>query len=67
MIYKVIDKIKEIIAIKKFVDTKIFINANDKLLDDITLKRIVILLTCVIKDGDKFYPQLFLDRELYDE
>ena len=43
------------------------INTNDKLSDDITLKRVVILLTCVIKDGNKFYPQLFLDHTLYDE
>ena len=56
---KVLDKIKEIIGIEKFDDTKILINTNDKLSDRITFKRVKILMTCVIKDGNRFYPQLF--------
>ena len=48
-------------------DTKILINRDDKLPDDITFKNVVILMTCVIKDGNTFYPQLHLDHALYDE
>ena len=43
------------------------IDANDELSHDITLKKIVILMTCVIKNEGKFYSQLFLDHALYDE
>ena len=35
---------------------------DDQLSDEITLKRVVILLTCAVKDSDKFFPQLFLDN-----
>ena len=59
---KVLDKIKEIVGTKKFDDTKILIETVDKLPDYITLKKGVILVTCVIKDGDKFYLQLFLEE-----
>ena len=40
---------------------------DDKLPDDITLKNVVILMACVIKDGDKFYPQLFLEEVLLSQ
>ena len=40
-------------------DTKNLIDTDD-FPDDITLKDVVILITCVTKYGDKFYPQLFL-------
>ena len=60
MLDLVLDKIKKIISIEKFDNTKILIDTDDKLLDDITLKNSVILTTCVIKDCDKFYSQLFL-------
>ena len=43
------------------------IDTGDKFPDDITLKNFLILMTCVIKDGDKFYPQLFLEEALYYE
>ena len=59
---KVLDKIKEIVGTKKFDDTKILIETVDKLPDYITLEKVVILVTCVIKDGDKFYLQLFLEE-----
>ena len=49
---KVTDKIKEIIGIEKCDYTKILINTDDKL-PDITLKNVVILVTCYIKDDDK--------------
>ena len=58
---KALDKTKEIIGIEKFDDTKILINTDNRLSDDITLKR------GAIKDGNKFYPKLFLDNALYDE
>ena len=56
-------KIKEIICIVKFDDTKVLIETDDKLPDDITFKNDVILMTCAIKDDDRFYPQLFLEEE----
>ena len=56
---KVSSKIKEIISIEKFGDTKILVVADDTFPDNSTLKNVVILIICVIKDGDKFYPQIF--------
>ena len=38
---------------------------DDKLLGDNTLQNVVILMTCVIRDDGKFYPQLFLDEALF--
>ena len=61
---KVLHKIKKIIEIEKFDDSKILIDTDDKLSDDVTLKYVVKLVTCVIKDGDKFYQQLFLEEVL---
>ena len=37
------DKIKEIIGTEKFNDTKILIDTDDKLSDDITFKKFVML------------------------
>ena len=65
MLDKIFDKIKEIIGIEKFADTKIMIDTDDKLPDDINFKNIFILLTIVTKDGNKFYLQLFLEHALY--
>ena len=56
---KVLDKIKEKIGIEKFDNSNILIDTDEKLSNDITLKNIVILMTCVTKDDAKFYPQLF--------
>ena len=61
MVDKVLDNIKEIIGIEKFDNTKILINMDGQLSDQITLKRVVILLTwywrdIVMKDGDKPFP-----------
>ena len=72
MVDKLLDNIKEIIAIEKFDETKILINMDDQLSDQITLKRVVILLTwywryIVIKDGDKPFPQLSLDNSNYGD
>ena len=53
--------LNEIIGIEKFDDKKILIliEIDDKLLDDVTLKNAVILITCVSQDDDKIYPQIF--------
>ena len=53
-------------GIEKFDDTRISIDTDDKLSDDITLKNVV-LVTCTMKDDDKFYRQLFLEEALYHE
>lgn len=42
----------------------ILIHMVDKLSDDITLKNVVILMTCFIKDAHIFYPQ---QEALYDK
>ena len=64
---KLLDIIKKIIGIEKFDDTKTLIETNDILPDVITLNNIVILITCIIKNNDKFHPELFLEEESYDE
>ena len=61
VLHKLLDKIRETIVIVKFDDTKILIDRDDKLLDYITLKNVVILITCVINDDAKFYPQISLE------
>ena len=61
----VLDKIKEIIGMEEFDDTKILIETDGKLSDDIALKNVVILIPCVIKDDDKFCPQIFLEKALF--
>ena len=61
---KVLVKIKIKIGIGKFDDTKKLIDTDNKLADKITLKNIVILISCVIKDDDNFYPNLFLEEAL---
>ena len=59
MLDKVLDRIKYIMGIKRFDDSKILIDADDKLPDNITLRHVVILMTCVTKNDGKFYPQIF--------
>ena len=49
MINKVLDTINGIIGIEKIDDTKILMNTDDKLSDDITLKRVMILMTSLLK------------------
>ena len=43
------------------------IDADDKFPDGITLKNVVILMTCVIKDDGKFYKQVFLEECLFNK
>ena len=64
MLDKVLDKIKEIIIIEKFDNTKTLIDTGDKFPNDITLTKCCDFKTCVIKDGNKFYSQLFLEKSL---
>ena len=61
---KVLDKIKKVISIEKFDDTKSLIDIDDKLSVDFTLKNMMILITCIIKNDGKFYPQIFLEEVL---
>ena len=51
---KVLDKIKEIISIEIFDDTKISFGTDNELPDDIALKSGVIPMACLIKDDGKF-------------
>ena len=52
MLDKVLRKTKET---EKFDNSKIVIDTNDKSLDAITLKSVVMLITCVIKNDGEFY------------
>ena len=66
---KVLDKFKKI-DIEKLDDIRILIDTDDKLPDYITFKNVILmtcLMICIIKDGDKLYPQLFFKETLYDE
>ena len=66
MLNKVWDKIKDIESIENFGNTKILIDTDDKLPNNITLKYAVIVVTCDIKDDDKFHPQQFLEEALLE-
>ena len=65
MLDKILEKIKEIIGVEKLNNTKILIDRDDRLTDNITLENFVILMTCFIKDNDRFYPQLFLEEAIF--
>ena len=43
------------------------VDTDDKLPDYITLKNLVTLITCVIQDGAKFDPKIFLEVALYNK
>ena len=64
LLEKVLDEIKGIIGIAEFDDTKILIDMYGKLPDNITLKNVVILMTCAIKDGDKHFIHNYLRRSI---
>ena len=49
MLDNVLAKITEIIGIEKFDDTMTLIDTEYKLLHEITLKNVVIVMTCVTK------------------
>ena len=48
MLEKLLEKIKEIIGIDQFDDTKVLFETDVKLPDGITFKNVVILMKCVI-------------------
>ena len=52
----VLDKSKEIKGIGKFDDTKILVDIDDTLGNEITLKNVVIIVSCIMKNYDNFYP-----------
>ena len=64
---KVLKEIKKLAGIKKFEDVKVLIDADDKFPDDIILKNVVILITCVIQEDDKLYLQISLEETLFDK
>ena len=51
--------------IEKFDDTKILIDVDDKLPDNITLRYFIILKACVTKDDASFYPQIIIEKALF--
>ena len=61
---EVLYRIKQIISTEEFYNTKILVDTGDQLPDGITLKYVVISITCVVKDDGKFYPELFLKEAL---
>ena len=61
----VLDKIKKLIGIEKFDSFKILIDIDDKFPDGSTFKNVAILITCVIKNDGKLYPQIFLEKALF--
>ena len=63
---KVLYKIEGIIGIEKF-DSKILIDADDQLQDDITWKKCCDINTCIIKDNDRFCLLIVLQESLCDE
>ena len=61
----IIDRIKEIVGIGEYDNTKILIDTDDKLLEDVPFNNVVILSKCIIKDDGKFCSQLFLEEALF--
>ena len=61
MLNEMLVKIKIIIGIKNFDDTKILKELDQKLYDKATLKNIVALIQFAIKDDANFYPQIFFE------
>ena len=55
VLYKVLNKNKKIIGNEKFDDTKILIDTDHKFSgkekSDVTLKNLVVLIPCIIKNG----------------
>ena len=48
-------------------NTKILIETDTILPDNITFKNAAVLMASIIKDDYNFFPQLFLEETLYDE
>ena len=56
MLDKVLNKLKKTIGIVELDDIKILIDADNKQPDYITLKNVMILMTCITEDDAKLYP-----------
>ena len=61
---RVLDKIKKR-EIENFNESKILIDTDDKLQNNIIIKNVVTLMTCAIKDDGKFYPRIFLEKAFF--
>ena len=61
---RVLDKIKKW-EIENFNESKILIDTDDKLQNNIIIKNVVTLMTCAIKDDGKFYPRIFLEKAFF--
>ena len=55
----VLDQIKMIIVIEKLDDTEILIDSDNRFTDEVSLKNVMILISFVIKDADKFFHNYF--------
>ena len=51
-----LEKSKEIKSIEKLDDTEILIDIDDTLGDETTLKNVVMIISCIMKNYDNFYP-----------
>ena len=67
MVDQVLSKIKEITSIQKFGDTKILSDTYYKQQYNITLKNVVVMMTCLIIIAGEYYPQIFLEEGFHDE
>ena len=65
MLDKVLNKLKKTIGIVELDDTKILIDADNKWPDYITLRNVIILMTCITEDDGKLYPEIFLEEALF--
>lgn len=63
---EILDKIKRI-GIEKLGNIKSLIGTNDKLPDGNIFKNELVVMKCVIKDGDELYPQLLIEETLHGE
>ena len=61
---KVLGKIKKIKDIGKFDDIRFWLIQMISCQMILLCTNVVVSITCVIKDGDKFYPQLFWEETL---
>ena len=52
------------IGIEKLNNSKILIYTEKRLAYEVTLKNVMILISCVVKADDKFYPEIFLEEAL---
>ena len=52
-LHGVLYKTKMIISTNKFNYTEIKIDTDDKLANQFVLKNVLVLISCVLKDGDK--------------